>query len=131
MHSIISETEYRKQIQSVAGKAFLLFGDEDYLKAVAVRLTREALCPDPTFAVFNDITIDGTDYTADKLLDAMTPPPMMADTRLIVLRGLDFTAMRANELDTLIEVLAQLEEFDYNTILVHVAAENHLYVSVL
>lgn len=122
MNQIITEADYRKLIGKTAGRAFVLFGDEDYLKSHAVKKTREAICPDASFAVFNDITLDALDFSADKLLDAMTPPPMMADERLIVIRGLDPSAMKAAELDALIEALALLPEYDYNTVLLHVAA---------
>ena len=122
MHAVISESEYRAQLGKTAGRAYLLFGDEDYLKAHAVRATREAICPDPAFAIFNDITIDYTDYSPDTLLNAMTPPPMMADERLIVLRGMDFTAMKQAEIEALAETLALLSEYDFNTVLIYVAA---------
>lgn len=122
MHAIISEADYRKQIGRTAGNAYLFFGEEDYLKGHAVKLTRKELCPDPAFAVFNDITIDAIDYTADALLNAMTPPPMMADGRLILLRGLDFNTMKPTELDALIETLALLREYDCNTVIIHVEA---------
>ena len=122
MHEMISEAEYRRQIGKTAGRAYLFFGEEDYLKSYAVRATREAICPDPTFAVFNDIAIDAADYTPDALLNAMTPPPMMAEGRFILLRGLDFTAMKQSELDALIETLALLPEYDFNTVAVHIAA---------
>jgi len=119
---VITEGDYRKQVDRVAGRAFLFFGEEDYLKKAAVALTREKLCPDPAFAAFNDVTLDALDFTPDKLLDAMTPPPMMADARLIVLRGFDFTAMKQQEIDDLVEVLALLPEYDYNTVIVTVSA---------
>ena len=122
MHEIISEAAYRKEIGKTAGRAYLLYGEEDYLKAHAVRLTRESICPAPAFAIFNDVTVDAIDYTPDALLNAMSAPPMMSDERLILLRGLDFTSMRAEELDVLLETLAQLEEYDFNTVLIHVAA---------
>ena len=122
MHAIVTEAEYRKQQDRLAGRAFLFFGKEDYLKSAALRATREALCPDASLAVFNDITLDALDFTPDRLLDAMTPPPLMADTRLIVLRGFDLTAMRAAELDALLEVLALLPEYSYNTVILSVAA---------
>ncbi|MBQ3482745.1 MAG: DNA polymerase III subunit delta [Clostridia bacterium] len=122
MHEIIREADYRKRIGKSAGTAFLFFGKEDYLKAAALRATREAICPDPSFAVFNDIAIDALDFEPDRLLDAMTPPPMMADERLIVLRGFDFTAMRAAEVDALLEALSALPEYPYNTVIVSVAA---------
>ena len=121
MNPMITEAEFRK-LQKTAGRAFLLFGEEDYLKSYAVKSTRERICPDPAFAVFNDVTLDALDFTADKLLDAMTPPPMMADERLILLRGLDFTVMKTPELEALMETLALLSEYDYNTVLIHVAA---------
>lgn len=122
MFDIISESDYRKQTDRVAGRAFLFFGEEDYLKKAAVSQTREVLCPDPAFAVFNDVTIDALDYTPDKLLSALTPPPMMADTRLVLLRGFDFTALKQQEIEDLIEVLATLSEYDYNTVIISVSA---------
>ncbi len=122
MNAIIKEEDFRREIDKAAGRAFLFFGGEDYLKAASVRAVREALCPDPAMAFFNDITIDATDYTPDKLLDAMAPPPMMTDARLILLRGFDFNTMKSGEVDTLIEVLLQLEEYDFNCIILYVAA---------
>ena len=122
MHDMITEAQYRKQIAQCAGKAYLFFGEEDYLKNVAIRLTREALCPEAAFAFFNDITIDVTDYTPGGLIDTLAPPPMMADTRLVVLRGMDLTAMRQSETDALIAALATLAEYDYNTVILHVAS---------
>lgn len=120
MNAIISEADFRK-LKTTAGRAFLFFGEEDYLKTYHIKATRERVCPEPAFAVFNDITLDALDFTADKLLDAMTPPPMMADERLIVLRGLDFTAIKPPELDALCEALALLPEYDYNTVIIHAA----------
>ena len=124
MNPIITEADYRRELGKTAGRAYLFFGEEDYLKAHAVRMTRESVCPDAAFAVFNDITIDAIDYSPDALLGAMTPPPMMADGRLIVLRGLDLTTMRAAELDGLLETLALLPEYDFNTVILHIAAGN-------
>ena len=121
MHEIITEAEYRREIGKTLGRAYLFFGEEDYLKNHAVRLTRDQICPDSAFAVFNDITLDAIDYTADALLCAMSPPPMMADGRLILVRGLDFTSMKPSELDALCETLALLSEYDYNTVIIHVA----------
>ena len=122
MNEIITEAAFRKLIGKTAGHAYLLFGGEDYLKAHAVRSVREDVCPEPAFAVFNDITIDVADYTPEGLVNAMSAPPMMTEGKLILLRGLDFTAMRSEELDDLCEVLALLSEYDFNTVLIHVAA---------
>ncbi len=122
MHEIITEAAFRKQIGKTQGHAYLFFGSEDYLKSHAVRAVREDVCPEPAFAVFNDITIDVADFTPEGLLNAMSAPPMMTEGKLILLRGLDFTAMRADEVDGICEVLALLSEYDFNTVLIHVAA---------
>ena len=119
----ITDEDYRAQIDKAAGNAFLFFGSEDYLKTAAVRATREALCPDPSTAFFNDIVIEATDYTDERLLDIMAAPPMMTDARLIVLRGFDFTAIKAAELEGLLETLALIRKYDYNCIIIEVAAD--------
>ncbi|MBQ9801478.1 MAG: DNA polymerase III subunit delta [Clostridia bacterium] len=123
VNSIIKEEEFRKSLADVTGRAFLFFGEEDYLKAATVKRVRELLCPDPGMAFFNDVTIDATDYTPDRLLDAMSAPPMMTEGKLIVLRGFDFNTMRAGEIDAMLEVLAQIEEYDYNCIIIYAAAD--------
>lgn len=121
---IIKEEDFRKQLDKAVGRAFLFFGEEDYLKIAAVKALREQLCPDEAMAFFNDITIDYTDYTPDKLLDTMAAPPMMTEAKLIVLRGFDFTATRAAETaEALVEVLANLQEYDYNCVVIYAAAE--------
>lgn len=126
MHAVITDTEYRKLIGKTAGHAYLFFGDEDYMKNYAVEQTRESVSPDPAFAVFNDITIDAVDFTIDGFLNAMAPPPMMADGRLILIRGLDFNAMKRDDMkplyDALLEALALIPEYDYNTVIIQVAA---------
>lgn len=118
MNTIISEADFRK-LKTTAGRAFLFFGEEDYLKAHHIKAARERICPEPAFAFFNDITLDALDFTPEKLLDAMMPPPMMSDERLIVIRGLDFNAMKQTDLDALCEALALLPEYDYNTVIIH------------
>lgn len=126
MHAVITDTEYRKLIGKTAGRAYLFFGEEDYMKNYAVQLTRENISPDPTFALFNDVTIDAVDFTIDGLLNAMSPPPMMADGRLILIRGLDFNVMKRDDMkplyESLLEALALIPEYDYNTVIIQVAA---------
>ena len=123
MADFITDEAYRAGISDAVGNAFLFFGSEDYLKAAAVRATREALCPDASTAFFNDIVLDATTYTNEQLLDTMAAPPMMADARLILLRGFDFTAIKAAELDSLLETLALVKDYDYNCIIIEVAAD--------
>lgn len=122
MNAMITEAEYRRQIGKTAGRAYLFFGEEDYLKAFAVRKTREAICPDESFAVFNDMTIDAADFTPEALLTALSPLPMMTEGKLVVVRGLDIGAMKPGEVDALCEAMHGVEEYDYNTLIVTVPA---------
>ena len=122
MNAMISQAEYRRQIGKTAGHAYLFFGEEDYLKSFAVRQTREAVCPDEGLAVFNDMTIDALDFTPEALLGALSPLPMMTDGKLVVVRGLDISAMKPGELDALCEAMHGVEEYDYNTLIITVPA---------
>ena len=120
---IIKEADFRKEIKSAPRTGYLFFGDEDYLKAFAKRQAKEQVCSDPTIACFNDLHLDAVDFTPNALLDALTPLPMMADRKLVTVGGLNFNTMRQSEVDALCEVLARLEEFDYNVLIITVAAD--------
>lgn len=121
--NIIKEADFRRELKSSPRPGYLFFGDEDYLKAFSIRSAREVICPDPTFAMFNEMRLDATDFDAQKLQDALTPMPMMADRKLVTLTGLNFNAMRAGELDDLCAALSTLKEFDYNLLIVTAAAD--------
>ena len=76
---LLKEADFRKELKSNPRAGYLFFGDEDYLKAFAVKQARELICPDPSFAFFNEIRLDAMDFEAQKLIDALMPLPMMAD----------------------------------------------------
>ena len=120
---ILKDSDFRKELKTCPAKGYLFFGEEDYLKSHAVGQARELLCPDESFAFFNDLRIDGLDYTPQKLQDALMPLPMMADRKLITIKGLNFNTMKPSDVDALCEVLATLEEYDYNLLILQVAAD--------
>ncbi len=119
---LIREDLFRKQLKKGLRGGYLFFGDEDYLKAATLRAVREELCPDPTFALFNDVQMDALDYSAGALLDALIPPPMMTEQKLVTLRGLSLSALRAGELENLFEALEALKTYDYNVLILTVPA---------
>lgn len=121
---ILGDVEFRKEIKTSARCGYLFFGDEDYLKSYSLAFAEDQICPDEAFRVFNTVKIDAVGFEPSKLLDAMMPLPMMADRKLIIVSGLDFTSMRSSELENLCDVLAQLEDYDYNTVIINVSAEN-------
>ncbi len=120
---ILQEADFRRELKGSPRPGYLLFGDEDYLKAYAVRLAREVICPDPTFSAFNEMRIDALDFDTQKLMDALMPLPMMADKKLIVLSGLNFTAMKKSDFEDFCAVLGTLNDYDYNLLLVVVQSD--------
>ena len=120
---LIKEADFRKELKGTPRAGYLFFGEEDYLKAFSVRQARELLCPDPTFAFFNEMRLDAVDFTPQKLLDALMPMPMMADRKLVTVSGLNFNTMRPTDLDGLCEVLSELPHYDYNLLIITAASD--------
>ncbi|MBQ8849553.1 MAG: DNA polymerase III subunit delta [Clostridia bacterium] len=120
--NIIKEDAFRRELKKGLSGGFLFFGDEDYMKSFDLRAAREAVCPDETFAVFNDIRIDALGYSAGALLDALIPPPMMTDKKIVTVSGLNIGGLRQGELSELYEALGELEKYDYNVLVISVPA---------
>ncbi len=120
---LMNESDFRKEIKVSPRLGYLFFGEEDYLKSFALRQAREVLSPDPTLSFFNEIRLDALDFTPAKLLDALSPLPMMADKKLVTLTGLNFNSMRGSDLDALCAVLAELPAYDYNTLIISASAD--------
>jgi hypothetical protein len=74
-------------------------------------------------AAFNDIRLDGMDFTPSALLDAMTVPPMGADRKIITVTGLHFNTLRASDLDKLCEALSEIPDYPYNLVILSAAAD--------
>ncbi len=119
---MIKDDVFRKQLKKGISGAFLFFGDEDYMKLHTLNAVRESVCPDPSFALFNDMKIDVIDYSPSALIDALMPLPMMSDKKLITVNGLNIDALKPKEIDELCVALSQLEEYDYNVVIISVPA---------
>ncbi len=127
-YPIIKEADFRRLLKTPVVGGYLFFGEEDYLKAAAVRLARESVNEyDPTMAPFNDIRLDGTDFSAGALLAAMSTPPMGGDEasarKIITVTGLNLGGMKAAETDALIEALEAIPDYPYNLIILSVGAD--------
>lgn len=119
---ILSDAEYRRQLQKSPAPGYLLFGDEDYLKLHALEAARQVIL-DPAFAAFNEIRLDALDYTPARLLDALTPLPVMAERKLVTITGMDLSSMRAPDVDRFCEMAEQLGEYPHNCLVVVVPQE--------
>lgn len=119
----LSESDFRKKIKSGLGGIFLFYGAEDYLKSYCITAARQAVCPDEGLACFNDITIDFPDYSADTLENALAAPPMMSECKLVVLKSIDFSAMKAADQETLFGILEAYREDTSNLLILSVVPD--------
>ena len=118
MKDIIKEPDFRRDLKNTPAMGYLFFGEEDYLKANALRMARKAICgDDEELTYFNDIRLGGADFTPDKLLDAMVTPPMGSDRKVITVTGLNFNTLRAGDMDRLTEALSELENYPFNLLI--------------
>lgn len=127
--TILKESDFRKELKSAAKDGgltggYLFFGEEDYMKSAALRQARQAVTEaEPAFAAFNDIRLDGMDFTPAALPDAMAVPPMGSDRKIITVTGLDLNTLRAADLDKLCEALSEIPDYPYNLVILSVAAD--------
>lgn len=120
---MIKEAEFRKEVKTKPAAGYLFFGEEDYMKGFALTTAAEAISPDPTLSFFNEMKLDALSYSPNALREAIMPFPMGAERKLITVTGLDFNTMKSNEVDELCAVLSELDEYDYNTVILSVAAD--------
>lgn len=122
--TILKESDFRKELKSSPVGGYLFFGEEDYMKSASLRMARQGITEaDPAMATFNDIRLDGLDFTPSALLDAMAVPPMGADRKIITVTGLNFNTLRAAELDKLCEALSEITAYPYNLVIFSSAAD--------
>ena len=122
MKEIINDAAFRKKIEKDPVGGYLFFGDEDYLKTHALKAAREIACPDPSLAVFNDMTVDcsASDNFIDSLASAIAAAPMMAETKMVTMTGLSVNDLKPAEIDSLCAAVASLEDFDFNLLIISV-----------
>jgi DNA polymerase-3 subunit delta len=122
--TILKEADFRKELKTSPTGGYLFFGEEDYMKSASLRMARQGITEaDPAMATFNDIRLDGLDFTPSALLDAMAVPPMGADRKIITVTGLNFNTLRAADLDKLCEALSEIPAYPYNLVIFSSAAD--------
>ena len=78
--------DLRKGIQSRSfERAYLFYGDDDYLKDEMIRQMTDAVV-DPATRDFNCDVRRGNEVDAESLLSLLSTPPMLAERRLVVVR---------------------------------------------
>ena len=122
--NIMKEADFRKELKAAATGGYLFFGEEDYMKSASLRMARQSIAEaDPAMAAFNDIHLDGLDFTPSALLDALAVPPMGSDRKVITVTGMNFNTLRAADLDKLCEALAEIPDYPYNLVIFSAASD--------
>ena len=118
----------KELMQDLAGgKIYLFAGPEDYLKRHTLAEVQKKLVPDDAFAAFNFLRFHGETPDFERLVDALSSPPMMAEAKLVVWEHVDFSSMGERERDRVIEGIASLSAaMDPETVLIFLAGSEGL-----
>lgn len=93
--------------------AYIIAGEEDYLKRYYLDRIVEAACPDETFAPFNRQLFDGADVEIANIREALIAPPMMADYKIVEWRYPDLEHATERERTALCELADSISDYPY------------------
>ena len=119
----MTEAEFRQELNSLSG-GYLFYGDEDYLKLSYSKEVKKRVL-DGSFDEFNHVIIYGEDFSPSALANAISSLPMMADKKLVEVRGLDFKTLKKDDLADLCSALGDLEGCDHTVLILR--ADSHLF----
>ncbi|MBO7375706.1 MAG: DNA polymerase III subunit delta [Clostridia bacterium] len=106
----IGESEFRKRIKlgapSGLPRKYFFYGDEDYLKNVALRLARESVAGG---SEFDCAGFDARNFSPAALSEALAVPPMFGENRLVTV-CLSPSDLRPSDMNALTEIAAGIED---------------------
>ena len=112
----MTESEFRQELKNLHG-GYFFYGDEDYLKFSYSKEVEKAVL-DGSFDEFNHIVIYGDEYSAAALSDAISSLPLMAEKKLVEVRGVDFNSLKKDMLADLESVLNDLASYEHTILLI-------------
>ena len=112
----MTEAEFKEELKHLGG-GYVFFGGEDYLKYTYSKEVQKNVL-DGTFDEFNHIVIYAEEYNDSVLSNAIFSLPMMAEKKLVEVRGVDFNSMKKEELSSLEDVLSTLSENSHTILLI-------------
>lgn len=125
MNAVVSGDDFYKSLKNdtMLKKAFLFFGDEDYMKLNTKKLLIDKVCPDETFRDMNVFSFDTLDYTPEQLADAFSASPVFSDEKVVTVGGLNIDGMKESDFRSLIEAIESFDRYDGNVFLLSVPAD--------
>ncbi|MBR6410153.1 MAG: DNA polymerase III subunit delta [Clostridia bacterium] len=121
--SVIDGQSFIRSLSASSSGSFILYGSEDYLKDRCLESARKALALDESFSMFNEITLDANDASADTLKVSLDSLPLMAEIKLVILKGFRPGALKADQLEAFMNVFASTATLPHNLFFVCCPAE--------
>lgn len=111
----MTELELNARIKSGAVEGFYFFyGDEDYTKNHAAAQMKGVVCPDPSLAAFNCISLSFGDGELDaaQIADAVMAPPLMSSTKIVDVSLPSIDGLKEKERTALLDCIRSAAESD-------------------
>lgn len=90
--ALISENELKNKIKSCPTGAYLIFGDEDYLKKIYIDKIIKATVEDD-FSDFNLHVFDGKTVTLSEIYDSVEAFPMMSESTCVLVNDMQLDSL--------------------------------------
>ncbi len=119
----MTEAEFRAELKNLHG-GYLFFGGEDYLKYSYSKEVAKGIL-NGNFDEFNHIILYAEDFSPSALSQAISAYPMMAEKKLVEVRGVDYTSQKKDVWEALDDVLSTLAENDHTVLIIR--ADNGCY----
>lgn len=121
----LSGAEFRAEMKRPKPGAYLLYGDEGFLKRRALDDLRAKLCADESLSAFNHFVFTDESYSPDALISAVLAPAMMSDIKLVELYCLPFADYRKREdQDAITSSLESASKSDDTLLIIYTTPEN-------
>lgn len=112
----MNEAEFRAELKNLSG-GYLFLGSEDYLKFSYSKEVQKAVL-DGSFDEFNHTVLYAEEYSASALESAISSLPMMAEKKLVEVRGVNFNSFKKDDIASLESVLSSLEANEHTVLLI-------------
>lgn len=97
MARTLDSAKFRAEMKYPKPGAYLLWGDEGFLKRRELESLREKICADESISAFNRFVFTRDNYSPEALVSAVDAPAVMSDLKLVELYCIPFAELRKKE----------------------------------
>ncbi len=116
--------EFQAKLKAKGGLSWFLFcGEEEYMKHKALLDLRRAVIGEDAFAALNHLKFEGEELDFDRLREALSTPPMMAETKLIEWHLCHFDKMKEEAFSRFLTLCEEKDLYEGTVLLFYVEEE--------